>query len=231
MAPTPKKQRPLRGRPADAPEVRAGHAARLDRALKAILGATPNQSEAARRTGLTPGRINDVLNRHRALGRADLSALARGLKISADYLLGVPGAPMFVAERLQGDVQSALAQVVAARVAERVAEPWIQAVITERIDGARLLARFIALADEDVTTFAAFLDRWAQVGAELRRVYGPNLAGAPGPMYDAMGEQMTSANGFIKPGPKTYQMLATRILEAAPPKERQQRTPRTSRRK
>src|SRR5688572_18690499 len=113
MSPTPKKKRP--GRPAEPLALRKGHRQRLHSALTAIYGGSDriNQSDAARKSGLSPGRINDVLNEERALGRQDLFALARGLRISADYLLGVEGAPMFVGQKFNEDLDWALAHRLA----------------------------------------------------------------------------------------------------------------------
>lgn len=96
------------------------HSERLRLALHAVYGPQINQADAARRSGVPLSRISDVLAARRPLSREDLQklAMARGLRISADYLLGVPSAAIFVTVPSMAAVRTRAGYARNIRVAE-----------------------------------------------------------------------------------------------------------------
>jgi transcriptional regulator with XRE-family HTH domain len=165
MTPTQRKLPRKRGRKAltvedkDAAEAqRRTDGARLNAALQRL---KLSQAKAARLSGIRQQWLNGIVNGSRAIGREDLRALASTHNISADYLLGVPGALMFVGEEFNQGLEKALAERVAQKAVTGsiVPEHWIREELSSLIDGKAILAKLMQLVQEDVLMAVSYLRR------------------------------------------------------------------------
>lgn len=142
-------------------------------ALKAIYPPpdVPNESDAARKCGLSPGRINDVRNKRRSLGREDLHALAKGLGISADYLLGIPGAPMFVGAHFNQGLEDAVKAYLVKGISDAAkGEAWAEVLSEAAVDGAKFLSIGIAREIERIRTAWSSTEEQSRYGEEVADV-------------------------------------------------------------
>jgi len=90
----PKKKPARLGRPPKPKTAKRAERADGERLNAALQALELSQNAAARLTGIRQGWLTNIINGNRAIGREDLRRLGK-LKISADFLLGVEGAPMF----------------------------------------------------------------------------------------------------------------------------------------
>ena len=165
MAPTQRKQTRKRGRKTltahereSAARQRREDGARLNVALQRL---KLSQAKAARLAGIRQQWLNGIVNGSRAIGREDLRALASTHNISADYLLGVPGALMFVGEKFNQGLEEALAERVAREtITESILpERWIREELSSVIDGKAILTKLMQLVQKDVLMAVSYLRR------------------------------------------------------------------------
>jgi transcriptional regulator with XRE-family HTH domain len=83
--PNLRKSAEAKSREAEKQRKKKDDGARLGLALKAL---SLSQAEAARRSEIPQGQINDILNGRRAVGREDLRSLGQ-MGISPEYILGL----------------------------------------------------------------------------------------------------------------------------------------------
>lgn len=173
-----------------------------------------SQSAAARACGLAPSRINDFYNGNRVPSPTELFMLAKGLKISADFLLGVPGAPMHVAQAFTDGLEDAVARhIVTQAINEQtVPELWVREILTDLVKGGQVLDMIARLAREDVEAAAAYLRTMAAGSLEIQRAYP--AGNAPEIVYNMMGKPPTDGT-VVRITNATYRRLAAHIIAEA----------------
>lgn len=169
MSPTHKNNRRARGRP-PLPAAAKTAAAKLAREdgerLQAELKRLGlSQAEAARRSGIRQGWLNDIANGKRSINREDLRRLGR-IGVSAEYLLGLtdhavsPGQTRPLAA-LEADLKSEVLRRVFAK--DRY-EPTIAQALRRAISGAALLDLLERKAREECNAQGAHLRQLALLG-------------------------------------------------------------------
>lgn len=163
------------GRPVETPpEVRKEDGRRL---AAALYQTGWSETRAAERTKIRQGSLNAIKNGHRALSRENLRAIATKLKISADYLLGVPGATMTVGEApAPGAMEEALrARVVSAlrarELGKKFREPGMEDLLLGAIaPGEVLVARLVDLVLRDLEAAGEWLPAFIRSVRAVRQL-------------------------------------------------------------
>lgn len=193
--------------------------------LKTALGALGlSQSVAAKKAGLSPTYINDVLanvnaaseeRKRRAITVDALRALAGSpdLRISSDYLLGIGGAPLRVAQTFNEGLANALSEYVAAHAidANSVPEAWLRDVLVEAINPTEYLESVVKETREEIQSLATALRKFGAAAVEIRLLF-PGGKEVPDEILNATGE-LPKATGLLKINSKGFQKFAQHIVE------------------
>lgn len=205
MSNTLKKLRRLRGRPAlpaserNATRVRRDarrkdDGARLNEALRA-LGWT--QAEAAKRSDIPQGHLNEMLNGVRDINREDLRRLGNA-GIPPEFLLGLTatmtpvGMTRPLAE-LHRDLAAWLAHELLTNTS--VPEPWLRAGMASRIDGEGALAELRRIGRDQVADIASYHRRAIKLAQAMPGILNANLDPAAfGEVFNAVREALIPPN-------------------------------------
>lgn len=189
------------------------HEERLRAALHALYGPQIRQAEAAKASGVRLSRISDVLAARRPLSREDITALASKLRISADYLLGVPGATMLVAEQLHDDLAKALEAYVQTEAIrdEDFPEGWLRDALQSGVDGKHILHRVATELHAEAEEYGAKLRQWADATAAFDRAYGPH-ATIPAALLKALPSLNLKPGAFLAPAQGLVRRMMQHIM-------------------
>jgi|GEM_PF-4032262 len=185
-----------------------------DRLREALNVKALSQNAVARLTKIRQGTLSAIIIGERALSRENLRALGDKLRISADYLLGFPDAPV-----LRGGVAKPrdLEELLRVQVVNRVAgkaigDEWMEPILADMIaDGSVLLDSVTARVTEELEAVTKWLAHYHRLLVALDAL-GPDAPREATQFLEAAQDAFPAVD-TVAVSARAFQRLAQRVLE------------------